>query len=286
MVNFMIFSEEIKFTHDSFGELVLQQTIKNAKAIFNSRLVASYALGSLAHGGFSPLVSDVDIAIILEDPITINDMAKINSIQESVKSSVIPLSERLSIFWGSLNSLQGNADIGRFPPLDKLDLIENGRLLIGRDIRHILSKPTKIELVVMGAHFALQMLNTQEVNEDITHSTNLYKKGVRSLTKTILFPVRLLYTSSTGKIGHNKDSVEFYLTNNQGKKAKLVAAAFNWRCKQPENEAETVELTDKTFVELYVQFIDEYYQKMIEYNETIVANDLAKWREALVKHCD
>jgi hypothetical protein len=36
---------------------------------FTRRLIAGYALGSLAHGGFSPLVSDVDLGLILEDPV-------------------------------------------------------------------------------------------------------------------------------------------------------------------------------------------------------------------------
>lgn len=279
----MSLSKTINPSSNKFlGEAVLQQTIQVAIEIFNSRLLASYALGSLAHGGFDPLVSDVDIAIILDDPITTHDMTTINLIQNSVKNSAIPLAERLSIFWGSLHSLQHNAEIGRFPPLDKLDLIENGRLLTGKDIRSTLSKPTRFDLVVTGAQFALQMLNTPEVNIVIKQPNLLYKKGVRHLTKTILFPARLLYTSLTGKIGHNRDAVEYYLTNNQGKKAKLVEAAFNWRCKIPENECEAVQLTDKTLIELYVQFIHEYHEKMLEYNEINIANDLMKWKESLI----
>jgi len=280
----MPFADEIHSTNESFGELVLQHTIEVAKQIFNSRLLATYALGSLAHGGFSTLVSDVDIAIIIEDPITTNDITKIHSIEESIKISAIPLAERLSIFWGSLTSLEGNDDIGRFPPLDKLDLIENGRLLSGKEIRDALSIPTKMELIVMGARFALQMLNTPEINNEITQPTLLSEKSIRHLTKIILFPVRFLYTSLTGKIGHNRDAVEFYLTNNQGKKAKLVEAAFNWRSKQPECKFETAQLMDEVLVELYIQFIDEYREKMIDYNEIIIADDLRNWREVLIKH--
>jgi hypothetical protein len=45
------------------GEAVLSQAAAAYRRALGSRLVAGYALGSLAHGGFSPLVSDVDLGI-------------------------------------------------------------------------------------------------------------------------------------------------------------------------------------------------------------------------------
>ena len=50
------------------GEAVLAQAVAAYQAALGPRLVAGYALGSLAHGGFSPLVSDVDLGLILQDP--------------------------------------------------------------------------------------------------------------------------------------------------------------------------------------------------------------------------
>ncbi len=41
------------------GEIVLARAVSAYQAALGSRLIAAYALGSLAHGGFSPLVSDV-----------------------------------------------------------------------------------------------------------------------------------------------------------------------------------------------------------------------------------
>ena len=51
------------------GEVVLVRAVTAYRAVLGSRLIAGYALGSLAHGGFSPLVSDVDLGLILEDPV-------------------------------------------------------------------------------------------------------------------------------------------------------------------------------------------------------------------------
>ena len=43
------------------GDDVLADAVRAAQQAFGERLLAAYPLGSLAHGGFSPLVSDVDV---------------------------------------------------------------------------------------------------------------------------------------------------------------------------------------------------------------------------------
>jgi hypothetical protein len=48
------------------GEDVLARAVAAYEAALGSRLIAGYALGSLAHGGFSPLVSDVDLGLVLQ----------------------------------------------------------------------------------------------------------------------------------------------------------------------------------------------------------------------------
>jgi hypothetical protein len=54
--------------------------------------------------------------------------------------------------------LRGEGDGGRFPAVDRLDLIENGRLLAGVDARTGLARPTAGELLINGAEFALEFL--------------------------------------------------------------------------------------------------------------------------------
>lgn len=44
------------------GNGVLADAVAAYRVVLGDRLVAAYALGSLAHGGFSELVSDVDLA--------------------------------------------------------------------------------------------------------------------------------------------------------------------------------------------------------------------------------
>ncbi len=142
---------------EAIGEKVLTTVVARAQDAWGERLVAAYALGSLAHGGFSIHVSDVDLGLILSDPLEDQDAAGMAKLSAAVKTSGEPLADRLSVFWGSIATLSGEAPGGRFPPLDRLDLIRYGRLLAGRDIRDQLPSPSVRDLVVVGAEFALRV---------------------------------------------------------------------------------------------------------------------------------
>src|SRR5581483_6775609 len=117
------------------GNAVLDQAVQLARAAWGERLVAAYALGSLAHGGLSALVSDVDLGLVLADPLLAEDATRVAEVAERVGASGVPLADRLSIFWGTPASLRGEVAGGRFPPLDRLDLLRYGQLRAGRDAR-------------------------------------------------------------------------------------------------------------------------------------------------------
>jgi hypothetical protein len=140
------------------GEKVLVAAAAAFRAALSERLLAAYALGSLAHGGFSPLVSDIDLGLVLVDPLRPDDVNTIELVAQSQKASGRPLSERLSVFWGTLNMLGGHREGGRFPALDRLDLLENGRVLVGADVRSGLPAPSAPELLVAGAEFAVEFM--------------------------------------------------------------------------------------------------------------------------------
>jgi hypothetical protein len=83
------------------GEAVLAQALAAFQTALGSRLVAAYALGSLAHGGFSPLVSDVDIGLVLADPLRLTDRVMLRSVGNAVRSGGSELHQRVSVFWGT-----------------------------------------------------------------------------------------------------------------------------------------------------------------------------------------
>jgi len=62
------------------GEAVLGRAVSAYRAALGSRLIAGYVLGSLAHGGFSPLVSDVDLGLILHGPLRATDRVTVHTV--------------------------------------------------------------------------------------------------------------------------------------------------------------------------------------------------------------
>src|SRR5215212_9518647 len=215
------------------GHAVLADAVAAYRRVLGKRLLAAYALGSLAHGGFSPLVSDVDLALILTDPLGKADSARVKAVAWGLRAKGSALHGRLSVFWGTPSSLAGRVSGGRFPALDRLDLLEHGLLLLGEDVRGLLPPPARNELLVSGALFALEHLAGSAVGppprargvgrltklvpfttrlvsasngdalEEIRRPKLLLSQGVGRLTKLVLFPVRLLYTAETGRVGAN-----------------------------------------------------------------------------------
>jgi hypothetical protein len=103
-------------------------------------------------------VSDVDLGLVLDDPLRVKDRVTIRAVARSVKDGGSVLEQRLSVFWGTPATLQSQRPGGRFPPLDRLDLLDYGRLLTGRDVRAGIARPDGAELLVAGAEFALGYL--------------------------------------------------------------------------------------------------------------------------------
>ena len=91
------------------GQDVLRDVVRVTSDSLGERLIAAYALGSLAHAGFSPLVSDVDVGLILTDPIRKSDADSLVGVAEKVRSIGSPLHRRLSLFWCTPESFAGRA---------------------------------------------------------------------------------------------------------------------------------------------------------------------------------
>lgn len=258
------------------GEDVLADTVRLGRQAMGSRLLAAYALGSLAHGGFSPLVSDVDVALVLADSVLLSDHELLLGVAERVRSIGSPLHRRVSIFWGTRASLEGRTDGGRFPPLDRLCLLEHGRLLAGKDVRDGLPYPGRPELVVTGAQFALDAL-AEDVVAYAGRLDLLITAGVRWMTKIVLFPVRFLFTAETGREGTNDAAAQHYLAQPQAPGAALVAAALDWRTNAPPREHAITMLADG-YIPLYGHYLVDHIQRLEAYGEPNLAQAFHNWR--------
>ena len=278
---------------------MLAKAVTAYRAALGSRLTAAYALGSLAHGGFSPLVSDVDLGLILKDPLTAKDRLSIRRVARSVKAGGSALDQRLSVFWGTPATLGGRERGGRFPPLDRLDLLEYGRLLTGQEARSAVARPDRNELLVAGAEFALGFLGGADKLSDRLRSwarlgsrddalgeirtpSRLVARGPRRLTKIVLFPVRFLFTAETGQVGTNTLAVEHYLVGPHAPAAALVSAALAWRFDPPTDHREASALLSLELNPLYVQYLDDHIARLHAVGRDRLAGRFQRWRTRLL----
>ena len=280
------------------GEAVLVRAVAAYRAALGSRLIAGYALGSLAHGGFSPLVSDVDLGLILKNPVRAKDRLTIRTVARSVKAGGSALDQRLSVFWGTPATLQGQRRGGRFPPLDRLDLLEYGRLLTGTDARSAVARPDRTELLVAGAEFALGFLGgatslpdrlrqravsgrrDDDVLTEIRAPSRLVSAGPRRVTKIVLFPVRFLFTAQTGHVGTNTLAARHYLASPDVPATSLVAAALAWR-HEPPPHGEAAALLSRELVPLYVHYLDDHIARLRAVGHYQLADRFRRWRSRL-----
>jgi predicted nucleotidyltransferase len=284
------------------AERVLAGAVDAYRAALGKRLLAAYALGSLAHGGFSPLVSDIDLGLIVEDPIRVGDAETIEAMASAEKAKPAALADRLSVFWATPLILRGDDLAGRFPPLDRLDLLENGRLLSGTDVRTDLPRPTTGQLLVAGAEFALDFLagipqsargagdvlgsmrhvDTDAVQE-IRSPETLLAHGVRRTTKVVLFPVRFLFTAATGLVGTNGAAVTWYLADATRPSTALVAAALAWRTDPPTDDDAAKALLHEQMMPLYTHYIDDHIARLTALPAIDLARAFEDWHDRLVR---
>lgn len=280
------------------GQIVLAEAVRAYRDALAERLVAAYALGSLAHGGFSALVSDVDLGLIVADPPRSSDPEVIQRVAEIVKAGPSALHARLSVFWATPSALRGQLSGGRFPPLDRLDLIQHGVLVAGVDVCRDLPQPSRADLVVAGAEFALDFLAgigagsettsamgsmrpaNRDTVEQLRQADLLVAQGVRRVTKLVLFPVRFLYTAETGLVGTNQSAAEHYLAQDGVPSTNLVAAALDWRSGAPDS-AYAAALLHAEMVPLYLHYIDDHVERLAHLGRPDLAEAFVEWRRRI-----
>ena len=70
------------------GWEVIEAAVAAADERLEDRLASAYAIGSLAHGGFAPAVSDVDLALLTDGPV--EDMAAIlEEVQDDPEAAAV-----------------------------------------------------------------------------------------------------------------------------------------------------------------------------------------------------
>jgi len=237
---------------------ILRSAVDLAQHILGERLEAVYAIGSLGHGGFVEAVSDVDIAVIV-DRLSPGDRDLGERMVAGAEAQRMPLAERLSVFWSDWRQLEGGTyGSGRFPALDRADLLVSGRLLVGRDQRSRIATPRTEELLLDAATFATTRLLGGDLLRKLRNPEEVLGEGARATTKLVLFPVRFLYTAECGRVGSNEDASNWYLGDRVRPGREVVAAAARWRRDGLPAAGHAPQLTTAALAGVYREFCRGY----------------------------
>jgi predicted nucleotidyltransferase len=183
------------------------------------RLLGIYVIGSLAHDGFSAQYSDIDLAVIAEEALTSHDMAQMLGRAAARSAELAP---RLSLFW-----TDRHFSVGRFPPLDRADLIDHGEALVER--QHV--RPARPTLGQVRAYLGGDPLRNWSGQVDrIAALTALTSENRKAYLRALLYPARFAYSWTTGAMASNDAAVAWLRSQaHEGFDVALVEQALRCR---------------------------------------------------------
>jgi hypothetical protein len=184
-------------TQSELGEFIARLA-EHFNLKLGSSVVEVYKLGSLAHGGFSEIYSDIDIGLMLacsEPPTAMTELIN------AAKSLHPEYGAKLSVFWGNPEFTWG-----RLPVIDRIDLLDHGVPLL-RGVKPGFRRPTKEEI----HQEQLQSIERSWKSRlpELTRLTALEAKDRKPYIRAILYAARLIYTWDNLVVGSNDRAVGY-----------------------------------------------------------------------------
>jgi predicted nucleotidyltransferase len=206
---------------------VIRAAVAAAEERIGDRLLSAYAIGSLAHGGFAPAVSDVDLALLTGVPV--DEMAAVVAEVQAEVARTLELGARLSVFHAPWAEFDDPPEGARFPPIDRFDLVRYGILVAGTDLRDAhATLPSAEEIRAQAVESALRRVTHEQLCADLEQ---LAASGVsvHDATKAVLWPIRLQHVCDIGEATGNADAVTHYLSLPDAGHGALARDALAWR---------------------------------------------------------
>jgi hypothetical protein len=179
-------------------ESYVSRVTEHFRSCLDACLSEVYKLGSLAHGGFSNLYSDIDVGLLLncdEPP------AEMPALVSEAKTLDGEYGKKLSIFWGNPEFAWG-----RLPMIDRLDLLDHGvPLLYG--VKPTFRRPTKEE--IHGEQLQSIERSWKSRLAELSSLTILEPRDRKPYIRAILYAARLIYTWDNLAVGSNDCAVEY-----------------------------------------------------------------------------
>jgi predicted nucleotidyltransferase len=190
-------------TRQSTDETALGGVIEFARGVaelwdqhLGERLLGVYLIGSLAHGGYSPRYSDIDMALITLSGLITRDL---ELVRQKAAIGWPDLAPRLSLFWSD-----ETFSSGRFPPLDRIDYLDHGLPVLERR-RLLPQRPTLLQVrsYLSGA----PLTNWRRQVLRLTALAELAPDDHKAYLRALLYPARFLYSWETGTVASNDEAV-------------------------------------------------------------------------------
>jgi hypothetical protein len=191
-------------------------------------LVEAYRIGSLAHGGFSQIYSDLDVGLILSCPIPPTD---IDGMIAAAKALDDNYGRKLSIFWGN-----PELSWGRLPALDRLDLLDHGVPLL-HNRRADFRRPTKDEIRQQLSQ-TIERSWKPKIGE-LSQLKKLEPKDRKPYIRAILYPARLIFSWDHLAVDSNDRAVQ-YLREVRPAGLELLPIEKALACRQGDCSADEV----------------------------------------------
>ena len=212
-------------------EAITEYALRVAR-LFDARLgsvlAEAYQLGSLAHGGFSAVYSDIDIGLLLNCAEPPTGMAETISAARDLDSVY---GKKLSVFWGNPEH-----NWGRLPVIDRLDLLDHGVPLL-RGHYPIFRRPSKPE--VQQALLESFERSYRSRLAELGSLTRLEMNQRKPYIRNVLYPARLLYSWDKLAVNSNDRAVE-YLHEVRPPNLDLEPIDRALACRQGKSSAEDV----------------------------------------------
>lgn len=169
---------------------------------FNSRLGAAlvdvYKLGSLAHGGFSAIYSDIDVGLLLNGTAPPVGMAETIAAAKDLNPEY---GKKLSVFWGNPDHTWG-----RLPIIDRLDLLDHAVPVL-HDHKPDFRRPTEAE-VQRALRESFERSYRPRLPE-LSSLRRLEAHHRKPYIRSVLYPARLIYTWDNLAVDSNDRAVEY-----------------------------------------------------------------------------
>jgi hypothetical protein len=171
---------------------------KHWQQALGTELLGAYLIGSLAHAGFSRRYSDIDMALVTRAGLSPPALDRMRSDAIALSADWGP---KVSVFW-----TDRHFSLGRFPPLDRIDYLDNAVALLEREcVRPARPTLEEIHRYLRGAPFATWAERAQR----FAAAEALEPKDHKAYLRTLLYPGRFCYSWTTGLMGSNDDAVAF-----------------------------------------------------------------------------